>query len=107
MGKLPITAHMLNSKVYIRLPEATCLGSTAWAELAPGLRGEEGEHEVMWEEFARMACNMVPCHSHPHILRAYMEYLWNICGISMEYLWNMMVFNAHDSGSDEDWRYLP
>ena len=27
------------------------------------LRGEEGEHEVMWEEFARMACNMVPwCH---------------------------------------------
>ena len=32
------------------------------AILAP-LRGEEGEHEVMWEEFARMACNMVPwCH---------------------------------------------
>ena len=36
-----------------------------------------------------------------------MEYLWNIYGIPMEYLWNMMVFNGYDSGTDEDWRYLP
>lgn len=24
------------------------------------LPGDEGEHKVMWEEFARMACNMAP-----------------------------------------------
>ena len=30
------------------------------------------------------------------------EYLWNIY-----YLGNMMLFNGYDSGTDEDWRYVP
>ena len=30
------------------------------SKILGALGGEEGEHEVMWEEFARMACNMVP-----------------------------------------------